>query len=169
MKIVLTGGPCCGKSTLLAELKKRGYTVVEETAREVLSERKNFSLKEIQEEIMRRQIEKEEKISEGIVFLDRGVVDVMAYMKYYSIEMPVEMLSLCVKRYNKIFFLGRLPFQHDGLRVEKTDEEAEKQHQLIQGVYLKLGYDLIFVPDWGVLKRADFIEKYIQVVKGGEK
>lgn len=39
-KIVLTGGPCCGKTTLIEELNKRGYPVLHETAREVLNEGK---------------------------------------------------------------------------------------------------------------------------------
>jgi len=75
-KIVLTGGPCCGKTTLIQELRKRGHRVLNEVAREVLAEGKygknnNYHL--LQESIFSRQIEKEAKL-EGLVFLDRGLL-----------------------------------------------------------------------------------------------
>src|SRR2546422_132941 len=37
---VLTGGPCAGKSTLLAELERRGYPVIGEAATEGILEGK---------------------------------------------------------------------------------------------------------------------------------
>ena len=37
-KMVLTGGACSGKTTLVNELKRRGYNVLEEVARQVLEE-----------------------------------------------------------------------------------------------------------------------------------
>src|SRR6185312_6669514 len=35
---VLTGGPCAGKTTVILELQKRGYHVLEEAARSVIDE-----------------------------------------------------------------------------------------------------------------------------------
>lgn len=43
-KYVLTGGPSCGKTTLLDALEIRGYNILKEVARGVLKEREDKSL-----------------------------------------------------------------------------------------------------------------------------
>ena len=55
-RIILAGGPSCGKTSIVKELRKRGYTTIDEAAREVIEERKLVpGTLEFQLEIFRRQ------------------------------------------------------------------------------------------------------------------
>lgn len=99
-KIVLTGGPCAGKSKILERLIKYYSTeenkifVVPETATEVLSSGIKFleidEAINFQDIIFDRQLNKEQTLYRGmqhillkkinIVFLDRGLIDNKAYL-----------------------------------------------------------------------------------------
>jgi predicted ATPase len=164
-KIVLTGGPSSGKSTLVKELERRGYQILHEIARNVLEERKYLSpTKEEwvirQNLIYQRQLDAEELVS-GLVFLDRGTIDTVAYSKYYLGYVPFELVK---NNYSAVFNLERLPFVNDGLRAEKGEEEAKEIHNKILETYTEFGHKLICIPTFpsetleeSVSKRADHL------------
>ena len=98
-ELVITGGPCAGKTTGLTILEqvitKRGYKVilVPETATEVISSGihpRDVAVENFQDLIMKRSINKEEttkQIAElyekdVVIFYDRGLLDSKAYMPY---------------------------------------------------------------------------------------
>ena len=98
-EIVITGGPCAGKTTGLSVLEqvitKRGYKVivVPETATEVISSGifpKEISVEDFQNLIIRRTINKEETTKDVarlykkdvVILYDRGLLDNKAYMPY---------------------------------------------------------------------------------------
>src|SRR5262245_3062563 len=84
-RIVITGGPGVGKTTLLAELGARGYPSVVESARAIMSERRAKGQSARPEpvafarEILRRDTEKYHANSSesGLVFFDRGVIEAL--------------------------------------------------------------------------------------------
>jgi predicted ATPase len=169
-KIVLTGGPCSGKTTTINELEKRGFDVVEEFAREVLQEREGFetSSKELllrQKLMFERQLEKEKKFEDyppllKLLFLDRGVVDILAYSDHSLGFVPDEFTIAAKKKsYHKVFFLEQFPFQQDGLRIEKDIEEAKQIHEKIYSFYHRMGYNVVKVPAVSVEERVNFILK----------
>lgn len=93
-KIVITGGPCAGKTTLIdligPELEGRGYRVrlVDECATDVLSQGLNpttcGSVLEFQRHVADLQLQKEEALEQldpgVVVILDRGLMDSMGYL-----------------------------------------------------------------------------------------
>ncbi|MDD5191874.1 MAG: ATP-binding protein [Candidatus Nanoarchaeia archaeon] len=167
MKVVITGGPCSGKTTLINELKKRGYYCLDEVAREILTENKNISFLELQEEVFKKQIQKENNINGELVFLDRGLVDNYVYYSQ-SNNFPDYIKNFEYKgRYDKILFLERFQFENDGLRIEKDEKEAGEIHDKIRHTYSNFGYNLLEVPRMDVGKRADFILFHIKDLKGG--
>lgn len=141
--IVISGGPCSGKSTLIEELRRRGFEVRKEVARDILSQEDN-SFFEIEEKIAFEQARREIE-SKGTVFFDRSLVDVIAYCK------------MKLSKYHKVFFLDRLPFEDDGLRIEKSDSDAEMAHKFLEETYRELGFEIIKVPVMPLEKRADFV------------
>jgi len=149
-KIVLAGGPCCGKSTLIDEIQKRGYSTLGEVAREVLAEGnfgrgKNYEL--LQTEILKRQMQKESELIEGLHFLDRSAIDGIAYSQVYLGYLPDSFQQVdFTGRYEMVFLPDRLPLQKDGVRVESDDSEAERIHYAIKKAYLEQGYTPIAVP-----------------------
>src|SRR5262245_47042717 len=82
-KIVFTGGPGAGKSTVLAALQERGCAVVADHAREVIRKRKASGLSPrpgpaaFAQEILRLDIEAYERTAsiDGPVFFERSVLD----------------------------------------------------------------------------------------------
>jgi len=165
-KIVIAGGPCCGKSTLIKELKKRGYYVIEESAREVLAENIKIEYEEIQIKIFRKQLEKETEAEEktgGLIFLDRGHIDGIAYCQLRLGFIPEPLRSFDFKnQYDFIFILDLLPFENDGLRVEKDNTEAKKIHEAIISTYKSFDYNLIIVPVMPIKERVDYILEKIK-------
>ena len=99
-KIVLTGGPCAGKTTAVKtiknHLKERNIPcfIVPETATELITNLVNNeipNLYEFQKLVMKRQIEKESdtldyiysnysKVDKCVVIYDRGLYDNLAYL-----------------------------------------------------------------------------------------
>jgi predicted ATPase len=167
-KYVLTGGPNPGKSTTIEDLKKRGFSVLEEIAREMIQKHRGFpkeksEMKSFQEMMFDEQLKRESKLDREIVFLDRGIGDYQAYAEHLFGYVPPKLKNLdFAGRYNKIFFLDRLPFVHDGLRVESGDEEAQKIHDLIADSYKKAGYDITFVPVLPIKERTEYILEKIK-------
>ncbi|WP_033961711.1 AAA family ATPase [Psychroserpens jangbogonensis] len=169
-KIVITGGPGTGKSSIINELIKREYTCFEEISRQVtLDARKDgvdqlfltkpLLFSELLLEARTKQFIEAESIDENLIFLDRGLPDVVAYMDYAKSDYPKVFDEICNKHvYNKIFVLA--PWQEifvsDSERYENFDQ-AVQIHDALLSTYERFGYELIDVPFDSIEKRADFI------------
>jgi predicted ATPase len=175
-RCVLTGGPCCGKTSLINELRKRGFSSLDEIARKVLNEIKcpsnNKEFQNFQSEVFLRQLKEEERIfnqkqDKEIVFLDRSLIDSYAYF-YHKLGYVPENISKLPEidlknRYSLVFVLDLLPFKKDGIRIEEDSRQAEKIHKKIISTYENFGYSLIFVSaKYSLLERADFILNIIE-------
>ena len=99
--IVITGGPCSGKTTIIDALAGRGHTTVPEAATELIEdpglEDLRTNPREFQLQVLLRQLENEQRVLEtasadSVVFLDRGVGDGFGYLRYHGIE-PFEELD----------------------------------------------------------------------------
>jgi predicted ATPase len=162
-KYVLTGGPCCGKTTLLSELQRRGFSVLEETARQVIAENPNLTLEERQIIIFNQQLKKENCLELGkAYFLDRSLIDGIAYSLFYGNKLPKVFQDFDLReRYSRIFVLSQLPFEKDAIRVENEDE-AKIIHKKIKEIYESLRYNTLEIPVMPVKQRAEFILSKIQ-------
>ena len=163
---VITGAPCAGKTSVIRELERRGYPVVEETARAYIEERlaAGETLAAIradelafESEILRRKVHLEAALSPGRpTFLDRAVPDSTAYFMAAGLDTaPCERPSRRV-RYAGVFLLERLRLDADPVRIE-DDRAAARLEGLIAEVYRRLGYTPIRVPRWPVPQRVDHI------------
>ncbi len=166
----ITGGPCSGKSTVVAALQGRGYEIVEEVALILISGElaKGISLdqvrsdeKQFQRRILEAKVEIERKLApEKIVFLDRGLPDSMSYWRGAGLDLsPVIEVSKEL-RYRKVFLFERLPMQSEGFRTE-DDDQAELLAREHAQDYTDLGYELIRVPVMSVEERVKFIVSHI--------
>jgi len=171
-KCVISGGSCSGKSSIIEELKKRGHYCIEEVARAVIEKRNHLKidLDEIitrQELVFEKQLELEKEINgeSGICFLDRGLIDNIAFSKYLIRKIPYRIDGINLdKRYDIVFVPELLDYVDDGLRIESDETERKKIHDLIYETYKEFGYNPIKIPVMPVGKRADFI---IDWLKGG--
>mgnify|MGYP000244367643 CR=1 FL=1 len=174
-KIVLTGGPSTGKSTVIEELTNRNYNCMREISREVtLNARKNgveqlfltkpLLFSELLIEGRINQYIEAEKQNFELVFFDRGIPDVHAYMNYISIDYPSSYIKKSnIYRYNYIFLMP--PWEEiyisDNERYENF-EQALAIHNHLERTYKKLNYNVIEVPFGTVTQRADFILETIK-------
>lgn len=164
---VLTGGPCSGKTTLINELKDRGYAVLPESARTVIAAglAQGKQIAEIvadplalQHRILPHQQELESQADkEKVLFIDRGIPDNIAYYRKFGLELDdvIKNASAAVQ-YRKVFLLDMIDFVTDAERYE-TPEEARALHEGIRLAYQELGFEIIDVPVIPVTKRADFV------------
>jgi len=94
-----------------------------------------------------------------VVFLDRGIPDVLAYMHYIGDSYPAFFHEACEEhKYSKIFILP--PWEEiyisDDARYENY-EQAKLIYSHLTETYEKYGYQLIEVPKDTVENRIDFI------------
>jgi predicted ATPase len=149
--IVITGGPSVGKSTLLNELRKIGFTVVSEQATEVIKEGKILPWENrdaFQREVLRRQIEAEAPFhnSKQTLFVDRCVFDGESYYQCGGIEPPSVFQELSAMQYSKVLLLEPLGvFVHDRIRFEDM-EFTVRIIQVLRDVYYEKGFDVNSIP-----------------------
>lgn len=168
--IVLLGGPGTGKSTLINELVARGYCCYPEISRQVTLEAQQRGIdqlfleqpllfSEMPLEGRIKQYEKALKEPDNVVFIDRGIPDVVAYMDYIGDEYPESFREACEDyKYSKTFILP--PWEEiylsDTERYENFEQAVTIQNHLIE-TYKKYGYDLIEVPKDTVENRILYI------------
>ncbi|GAA4237470.1 ATP-binding protein [Postechiella marina] len=175
-KIVITGGPGTGKSTIINELIKRGYTCLEEISRQVTLEAKKQGIDQLfltnpllfSQRLLEgrhQQFKAANTFKNDTVFFDRGVHDVLAYMDYIGDEYPQSFIDICNKsKYDFSFILKpwKAIYTSDNERYENFDQ-ALKIHDNLLKTYKSYNYNLVDVPFDTVENRVDFILKTLNM------
>jgi predicted ATPase len=169
---VITGAPSAGKSTIITELAKLGYATVEEMGRKLIDQQMadGKTLEEINVDSpafeidwVRMQIEREAELDpRPVTFLDRGILDTLAYFNYYDWPVPEQIKSWCAQAtYKKVFLLEMLEYEQDYARVEGA-ETAAKMQQLFGDAYEQAGFAVIHIPRASVEERLKCIVQQIE-------
>ena len=169
-KIVLIGGPGTGKSSILREFIKRGYECMPEISREVTLKAQKEGIDQLflEQPLLFSQMLLEgreqqylnaENSNNEIIFFDRGIPDVHAYMNYLGNEYPPIYKEKSDKYiYTKVFMCApwKKIYRSDNERYE-TFEQAVKIDTFLKEAYEEIGYEIIDVPFGTVKERCDFI------------
>lgn len=169
-KIVITGGPGTGKSSIINELKRRNHFCFEEISREVILDARKNGTEQLflTEPLLFSQLLLKGRLSQyeaaqnhpsDTVFLDRGIPDILAYMDYIGDKYPDEFVSGCTQKpYTQVFILApwEAIFTSDSERYENF-EQAVEIHKHLVAAYKRFNYHLIDVPFGTVEERTDFI------------
>ena len=175
-RIVITGGPYSGKTTVIDALGEVGHSVVREAAIQVIDDLsselglegqatwRKSNPEAFQVKIIDKQEELEDAAAKsaqtGLVFLDRGRLDGVAYCRVYERPIPPEVEEGCRDLpYDCVFLLDTLS-QFDG-RAEsgRTSDRARSlviRAQLAR-VYRERGFDVVDVEEMPVEERVEFI------------
>ncbi len=166
-KYILTGGPSCGKSSLIIGLQMRGEEVVSECAEDVIRYNKAKGILEpwknpglFQAQIFNLQKIKENYISgkSGRVFYDRSYPDQLDYATQLGCDLPLGFYSkLDGFQRSKVFILDHLNIvAEEDYRREDLSEalELQEKHKV---TYKTLGFNIVNVPVLPLEERVDYI------------
>jgi predicted ATPase len=169
-RIVITGAPGGGKTALLLALQARGYTIVGDTARTIIRNRRSRGLNPradpyaFMQEILRIDCENfaRHATNPGPVFFERGVLDALCGLDQISPLNEGE-LSTWLSKYQyfpKVFVLP--PWEAIYLTDAERDhtfEHAEWVNGVVQAWYRRCSYQVIEVPMVSVEERCRFVLK----------
>jgi len=175
--IVLTGGPGVGKTTLLNELNKQGFSIVEEDARRIIREQleadadglpwknKIHYAKLMLAASSASYVMQVRQDHQNYIFFDRGIPDALSYIAMEGLSIEEELLHEAKgRRYHKKVFI--LPpwaeiYANDNER-KQTWREAENTFKIMKETYTQLGYETIEVAKTTVNDRVQFILKALE-------
>jgi predicted ATPase len=166
--ITISGCSSGGKSTLLAELRVRGFATIDEPGRRIVAEELKrggnvlpwvdpvaFAQRAIEVSLADRILAEARM---GWVFFDRGLIDAAAALEHLTGQPVVASLGLA-HRYNKrVFLTPPWPeiFALDQARRHGLAEAVAEYDRLI-GVYPSLGYEVHVLPKVSVPERANWL------------
>ena len=174
-RFVITGGPSSGKTTILENISSDKIICFEEIGRKIISK---YLKKNNLNPFLDRPIDLSNEIFElrykdfkkdtnkNIHFYDRGIHDVVAYLKLYNISVPNKIEKTCKNNlYDKIFLLP--PWEkiyiNDNERLESFETSIEI-HSNIKKVYESFGMDIVDVPVGNIKQRINFIYNTIELL-----
>ncbi|MCL1877181.1 ATP-binding protein [Candidatus Saccharibacteria bacterium] len=181
-KIVITGGPCTGKTTLINALKEKfpDAYFVEEPAAAVIAreldrakidanyapivpwaEYEKFVPLVVDESI---KIESEIPRDAEVAFLDRSLIDNFVYFDINNFHEFDDMVRAKIADAHYDFALICEPvgmFEATDIRREDADQAA-KLHQLTREVYEKSGLEIITIPFVTVPERVEIVAELLR-------
>ena len=164
--VVISGCSGGGKSSLLAELRARGFATVEEPGRRIVNEElagggvalpwvdlEAFCDRVIE---LATQDHRAAQSQDGWVFFDRSLIDAASALQHLT-GSSFSRASAC--RYHpRVFFTPPWPaiYVQDTARRHDLSTAVEEYDRLVV-TYQDLGYEVMLLPFTDVAARADYI------------
>ena len=168
-KIVITGAPSTGKTTIINALKKEGYSCAEEISRELIAEQIDIGGNILpwkdqiafENQIANRRYKQYLTSPENcICFFDRSSIDCIAYLKANNLETSAEILEIIKNcEFNSNIFytpIWKEIYTNDSERKESIESAITIEKSLLE-TYNFFGYTLIEIPKLTTGERVDFI------------
>lgn len=167
--VILSGCSGGGKSSVLSELARRGYEIIEEPGRQIVKEQLAIGGDSLPWENMANFLKlalsrylyqfNAKQASGKFIFADRGIVDAL-FLGNNGLPGYFDRAARKF-RYNKKVFLfppWKEIFKNDQER-KKSFEEAVLEYDILIENYKRYGYEIILLPKKSVDERVDFIIK----------
>jgi predicted ATPase len=166
--VVISGCSGGGKSTLLAELARRGHAVIEEPGRRIVREEQAgegaalpwidaaaFARRAVAIALADREAAGRR---EGWVLFDRGLVDAAAALKHATGEPALATLGRAHRYHRRVFLAPPWPeiYVNDPQRPHGLDAARAEYERLVEA-YAALDYVVTILPKVEVAARADFV------------
>ena len=170
MKIVITGGPGTGKTSIIKALKNKGFHIYPEVSREIINEYRKLGHKQLflsdplkfSKILMEKRIVQYKNSIENrnkLYFFDRGIPDIIAYLNFKKAKFNPSLFKK-IKNYSyDLIFLcepWKKIFINDSERYESYSELLLINEEL-KKTYHKLDYKPIKLPEGSVEERVNYI------------
>lgn len=169
-RIVVTGGPGSGKTSLIEALAAAGYATSPEAGRAIIRRQQAIDGQALPwrdralfaELMLDRELEAYARFEgeAGPVFFDRGTPDVVGYLSLCGLPIPahVERAAREVRYDRRVFIAPVWPeiFAQDAERRQDLDE-AQRTFDAMTEVYPRFGYELIELPKASVAERLALV------------
>ena len=180
-RYVLTGTPGAGKTAILRQLERDGFSVVEEAATDVIALEQALGCAEPWERagftdaIVTLQRQREQAAPpDRIVFCDRSPVCTLALSRYLG-RPPSALLAAEVERvtasrvFERAVFFVRCPgFVTPTAARRISLPDALAFEQIHAGTYTELGYRLVDVPPGPLADRAALVRRTATCLAAGK-
>lgn len=166
--VVISGCSGGGKSSLLAELGRRGHATVEEPGRRILREetaKGGTALPWVDAAAFVRRViavSLEDRAAaeqtDGRVFFDRGLVDAAVALQHVTGAPAIMALGRAYRYHPTVFLAPPWPeifVEDDERRHDFATAKAE--YERLAEAYRTLGYETAILPRTGITERADFL------------
>lgn len=167
---VITGGPGSGKTSLIDALARAGYAHTVEAGRAIIQDqlaidgpalpwRDPSAFAELMLSWELRSYRMAEATN-GPVFFDRGVTDLVGYMTLIGRPVPAHIARAAERfRYNRRVFVAPpwLAIYTQDAERKQTPEEAVRTYEALVAAYTTCGYDLVSLPLVSVEERVRFV------------
>jgi predicted ATPase len=168
---IITGGPGTGKTSLIAELRRRGFPGTVEAGRAIIIDQTLIGGRALQTadaalfaEMMlaweMRSYRTAEQETTPAIFFDRGIPELTGYYRMLGMPVPAHVTAAArIFRYRPRVFLApawQAIFTTD---TERTQDfaDAVAGSEGARAAYEACGYEVISLPLASVADRADFV------------
>ena len=172
-RIVISGAPGTGKTSVINQLSKSGYKCHNEVSREIIAHQLQINgettpwqdVYKFSEIVINERLKQFKLASNNIEFYDRGIIDSFAYLFKDNISLKEEWITIAkeYKYFNKVFITP--PWEE----IYHTDQErkedfitAKKIHSHLIKAYEAFDYKPIFIPKTTIQERINFILNEIE-------
>ncbi|WP_240207459.1 AAA family ATPase [Vibrio sp. CyArs1] len=168
-RVVFTGGPGSGKTSVIEFLHQKGYARAPEVGRKVIKAQVDLQGKALpwldkvafRDEMVLEEIENYENFgSTEITFYDRSIIDSYGYSILERLPISELLLAKCNELIycRKVFIFPPWEeiYENDAERKQDFTKAIATYHEMVNA-YIKYDYDLIEVPKVSVKERAQFI------------
>lgn len=171
-RIVLTGAPGTGKTSIIEQLERR-FTCHKEISREIISQQISINgnitpwdnLEAFSDCVIDKREKQFKSCTKGLHFFDRSIIDSIAYLEYGNLKLKSKWKKQALSnRYYKNVFITppwKEIYRNDSERKE-TFEQATQIHKALINTYKNYNYNLIEVPCSSIPERVQFIIKHIE-------
>tara|TARA_B100000902_G_scaffold70982_1_gene76552 strand:- start:2202 stop:2726 length:525 start_codon:yes stop_codon:yes gene_type:complete len=172
-RIIISGAPSTGKTSIINLLKKLNYECKDEVSREIITQQININgdivpwknINKFSKIILNKRIKQFNNVQTKLCFYDRSIVDIHAYLNVSKHKINTDLISSINEfRYEKIVFytpIWEQIYTNDDGRKEnlilskKIDLELRKS-------YNEFNYNIIEVPKTNIEERISFILNHIK-------
>lgn len=168
-KVVITGGPGTGKTSVIKELIDKGYQCYEEASRGIILRGKPFKSdplsfsNSLYKARTKHYIDSQKKeYNRNTVFFDRGIHDILAYLRYINRNNNYWEDVILNYQYDTVFVFPpwKEIYTTDNERQEDFKESKEVNSEIIK-VYKESNSDIIEIPKMTIAERVNFIINHL--------